>query len=375
MPSIVAQGQITLVDYNDAVSLNAYIGSNQPLTQIYTQDTNSFVPNWTTGTFLKLTPQLYKSGGGSTDIMTAGTGVQSVTWTSGGTAITPDTTHVKNASAPWDLTIKVNELSSAAQKNYECTIVWRDPSTSLDVTVKAAISFSKMTNPGSLVTAICYAPEGTVFKNGGIAALRAHCDFWRGAAIDTSSVTYQWFKNDPLVTTTGSANYNANGGLGWGLISSTNTYGGITGPTGSLTNFGMNEIIVPNATVLNYATFKCACKDTDSGSTTHNQVVFDTISIADQSDPIQVVVASSAGDVLRNGAGSTILKAELWRAAVKIDTGGTGYTYTWTKLDSTGAASNFFGTGSSTKTGQTLTVDGNDVDGKNTFTVAITTLT
>jgi hypothetical protein len=365
--SIVAAGQITLVDYNDAVSLNGYIGSNQPLTQIYTQDTLSYVPNWTSSPYLKLTPQLFKSGSG-TDIMVAGTGVQSVTWTSNGEAITLDTNHVKNASAPFDLTIKQNELASIAQKNYECTIVWRDPNTSLDITVKASISFSKMTNPGSLITAICYAPSGTLFKNGDVSSLKAHCDFWRGASIDSSNVTYQWFKNDASVTATSSTNYHANGGLGWGLISATNTYNGIT-------NYTTNEITIPNATVFNYATFKCACTDTDSTSTTYNQVVKDTISYADQSDPIQVVVNASAGTVLKNGAGSTTLTAELWRAGEKIDTSHNGYTYTWTKLNNTGVPVNFYGTSSSTKSSYSITVDGNDVDGKNVFTIDVSTLT
>ena len=31
----VARGQVTIIDQNDAVSLQAFIGSSQPLTQVY----------------------------------------------------------------------------------------------------------------------------------------------------------------------------------------------------------------------------------------------------------------------------------------------------------------------------------------------------
>ena len=33
---------------------------------------------------------------------------------------------------------------------------------------------------------------GIVFKNDEVATLRAHCDLWRGASIDTTNVTYAW---------------------------------------------------------------------------------------------------------------------------------------------------------------------------------------
>ena len=37
----VARGQVTIIDQNDAVSLQAFIGSSQPLTQVFTTDTGA----------------------------------------------------------------------------------------------------------------------------------------------------------------------------------------------------------------------------------------------------------------------------------------------------------------------------------------------
>ena len=40
----LAQGQITIVDYNDALTLTGFINSNHPKTQIENPDNGSFTP-------------------------------------------------------------------------------------------------------------------------------------------------------------------------------------------------------------------------------------------------------------------------------------------------------------------------------------------
>ncbi|MFR3549506.1 MAG: hypothetical protein ACLTTW_04360 [Coprobacter sp.] len=54
----IARGQITIVDLNDAKSMSLYLGSNQPLTQIFNKENSSYVPNWTASPFLVVTPEL-----------------------------------------------------------------------------------------------------------------------------------------------------------------------------------------------------------------------------------------------------------------------------------------------------------------------------
>ena len=66
----VARGQVTIIDQNDAVSLQAFVGSNQPLTQVYNKDTGVFAPNWKASPYLVLTPSLFVSGKGATDQIT-----------------------------------------------------------------------------------------------------------------------------------------------------------------------------------------------------------------------------------------------------------------------------------------------------------------
>ena len=41
-----AQGQFTIIDYNDALTLTGYIGSNLAKTQMYNPDNGSYNPDW-----------------------------------------------------------------------------------------------------------------------------------------------------------------------------------------------------------------------------------------------------------------------------------------------------------------------------------------
>ena len=57
----ISRGQITIVDLNDAKSLNLYLSVNQPTTQIYNRENSSFVPDYSK-TPLVISPELYISG-------------------------------------------------------------------------------------------------------------------------------------------------------------------------------------------------------------------------------------------------------------------------------------------------------------------------
>ena len=82
-----AQGQFTIIDYNDALTLTGYIGSNLAKTQMYNPDNGSYNPDWAS-TNLVLTPSLYVIGT-TTDQITSSS-VTSVKWYIGSstTAIT-----------------------------------------------------------------------------------------------------------------------------------------------------------------------------------------------------------------------------------------------------------------------------------------------
>ena len=79
----IATGQISIIDYNDALTLTGFISSNHPKTQMYNPDNAGYTPNWAS-TNLVLTPSLYKLGT-TTDIITS-TEITSVKWFEAGSS-------------------------------------------------------------------------------------------------------------------------------------------------------------------------------------------------------------------------------------------------------------------------------------------------
>lgn len=206
----VARGQVTIIDQNDAVSLQAFIGSSQPLTQVFNKDTGVYAPSWAASPFLVLTPSLFVSGKASTDqissvgnaaTLTAGVKSGSAKWYKNGSAITSgqDSCTVGAASAKYALTIKANHMTvSTPQVRYTFEAVYIDAN-GLEVPFRSEIQFTQHLNAGAMIAAVAYAPDGVVFKNDEVPTLKAHCDLWRGATIDTTNVTYAWGIKDSSV--------------------------------------------------------------------------------------------------------------------------------------------------------------------------------
>ena len=356
--TVLATGQLTIVDYNDALSLTGYIGSNKTKTQMYNPDNGSYSPDWADSN-LVLTPSLFILGT-PTDIITLAS-VTSITWwdvTNGiETQIEANASYAIGASKPNALTVKTNVMAGLPGKDFMCKVIYHDDATNMDLTIKIPITFSRVVNGSGITDAVAWLPDGGVFKNDGVASLTAECNLWRGSVVDSTLVTYQWYKQDPTVVV------DEGGGIGWGkLVNTASVVQGVT--TKTLT-------IYPDA-VVGYEVFKCLIKDTDSASPTYNTYFADTVTVADQSDPIQCSVVSTGGDVFKNGVGSSILTAKLFRAGVEIDAGATEYVYKWYKYNSSGVlVTDWGGAGIDYKTGKTLSVGSADVDTKATFIVEV----
>ncbi len=423
----IARGQVTIVDQNDAVSLQAFIGSSQPLTQVFNCDTSAYAPSWAASPYLVLSPSLFVSGKSSVDqissvgnaaTLTSGVKAGSAKWYKNGVAVTSgqDSCTVGDAPAKYALTIKANHMSVASpQVRYAFEAVYIDAN-GLEIPFRAEIQFTQHLSAGATITAVAYAPDGVVFKNDAVATLRAHCDLWRGATIDTTNVTYAWGIKDSAVftgtTVTAAANagattivvasvanmepggklklgsgeytisavnvstkvvtltsalsaaaatgaavtcpyYHSMLGAGWAHLTSAN-------PRGVTAGWTTNEITITADAVLNFETFKCAIKDTDTaaGNASANKVVCDILSFSDMSDPIMVDLVSQRGFVIKNNGNDVDVKALLYRSGEEIDSAGTAYTYTW-KLWNTAGTSVL-----KTYTGKSITVAKADVTGK-----------
>jgi hypothetical protein len=347
MPAI-ARGQITITNLNDAKSLNVYLGSNQPMTQIFNKENSSYVPNWGAAPHLVITPELYVSGttenvakhlkatptykiNGSSDLAAFGATVGTAT--------------------PYALTIK-NNMGSRTQLKIEFSGVYREPDTGLESPVKAVATYTKAENTAQLIHAIAYAPKGNIFKNGQQERLTAHCDLWRGGSIETRSLAYQWYKMKSDGT--------------WEKLDAQKSYG--------ITGYTTNEINIPASAVLNIEAFKCDIKDNLAGSGTKDKTVSAFINFTDLSDPYVIDITSSTGDKLVNGQGSTTLSPKVWQdGQVFADTAvDAKFDFSWQRFDKDGKLdTQWGGKDISTKKGRTQTVTSNDVKVKSTFVVEL----
>lgn len=423
----VARGQVTIIDQSDAVSLQAFIGSSQPLTQVFNKDTGTYIPSWTSSPFLTLTPALFVSGSGATDqitsvgnaaTLTPGIKNGSAKWYKDGAVIATgqDSCTIGVASAKYALTVKANHMAvSTPQVRYAFEAIYIDAN-GLEIAFHTEIQFTQHLSAGATITAVAYAPDGVVFKNDQVPTLRAHCDLWRGATIDTTNITYAWGIRDSAVfapttlTAAVAANattitvasvtnmeaggklsiaatqytissvnastkvvtltsglsaaaasgasvscpyYNAMLGIGWAYLSSTN-------PRGVTAGWATNEITITADAVLNFETFKCAIKDTDTsaGNASANKVVCDILSFSDMSDPITVDLVSQKGFTIKNNGNDVDVKAVLFRNGEELDAAGATYTYTWKLWNTAGT------TVAKTYTGKSITVAKADVIGK-----------
>ena len=245
--------------------------------------------------------------------------------------------------------------------DYRCVITYKDASTGLSITHPLTISFARVVNGSGITDLLVTTPSGNVFKNTEVATLTAKAELWRGSTVDTTNVTYKWAIMDSSVTSSSSSGYDASFGVGWRKLSDT---------TGMYTGTTTATITVYAAAVDSYAVFKCVAKDSDSTSSTYNSSFQDVATFIDNSDPIQIIITSTGGDVFKNGQGSTVLTAVCYQAGAEIDADGKG-TYTWTKYNKDGAIDTSWGT-SGSKTGKTLSVSNTDVDTKATFMCVVT---
>lgn len=344
-----AQGQFTIVDFNDALTLTGYIGSNHPKTQMFNPDNDSYMPDWSS-TNLILTPSLYVIG--TTEDVIASTDVQTVRWYDGTstTAITSAGSYSLSGSKSHILTVKTNTMAGLPGKDYRCEVSYKDPTSGLVLQYKMSISLTRVINGGGIVDLVVTTPNGNIFKNNDITSLIATAELWRGSNIDTTNVSYQWYLMDSSVST------DQGGGIGWKKL---------TDSAGKYTGTATSTITLFSAAVDSYAVLKCIAKDTDSASATYNKTFIDAASFIDNSDPIQIQIISTGGDIFKNGQGSTVLTALVYQAGVEIDVDGKG-TYTWTKYNKDGVIDTSWGT-SGKKTGKTLSVGTADVTIKATF--------
>ena len=299
----ISVGQITIIDFNDAVTLTGWLSSNLSKSVRYDGNSEAYNPDFTT-TNLTVTPSLFKAGG-ATDLMIAGTGVTKVVWTrknnTQATAVALSAGETMNAAFPKALKVTTVPFSASVfSVEYICTITYLDPTTGLDLIYTNSITFNKVTDGNNVALADIVSDDGFAFKNEVPATIKLEAKLFRGVVHDESDLTHVWQK---LV------------GATWTTIA------------GQTTKF----LTVAHADITNMQQYKVKITDTERHDT------YEAVTtIMDFNDATFCDVVSSNGEIFKNGEVTTTLTAKLFQNGNEIDAAGTKYTYTWAKVDKDG---------------------------------------
>ncbi len=332
----VAVGQITLTDFNDAVSLTGFRASNKKRTILFNPDASTFTPDWSESS-LVLDAKVFKPAMGGPEEVTD-TLSKNIVWqrrVNGGSwvAVAVGDGETLSLTKNKRLTVDQNRLAGDNHSiEYRATAEYTDPKTNLTVEHVMEIEFSKVSSGSAVVTALCSSPNGNTFHNEYPASLEAKVQLYRGSLLDTDLVEYSWSKLN----------------VGTGL------WEAIAGQTDS-------TLTITRDMVDGYAVFRGEVYDNDPSSSTYEDTITDTVAFVDMMDPLQLEIVSSNGQVFKNGVGSTDLTARLFRHGKEIDVGGTEYSYAWSIKHQSETSPSSFGTG------KTVNVGTEDVNVNTTF--------
>lgn len=341
MSNTIAQGQITIMDYNDGVTLTSLIDINKPLVFQYNPTSGDLNPPVSETSSLILTPRVFKSG-------TLGDQISNVAQVNG---TEPYWTYKTGASDTWEainstyetigankaLTIKKNRLETQEQVTYRFRGSLHDDTTNFDIDTEAYITISRVINGTGAVIANIYCPQGNTFKNKAPNTLEVKAELLRGDSVDSEVTKYQWQQFS---------------GTSWANIADA---------TGKFSGSATDTLIIYADAVTSFMMVRCQITDTTDGATrTYTSA---GQSIIDTEDPYKVELIASS-QYLKNGIGNITIKANVYRNNALLDDV-SGFNFVWTKIDSNGDTTEL------DDTTQTINISGDDVDVKATFVCTV----
>lgn len=320
---VVSTGQITLYDHNDAAPITALIAASRGLSQVYTKDESSvsYNPDYTSQTNI-LTAFVWVNG-----VNVVGN-LSSRKWgtTMGGSDLgTNVNTITRN--------VNIDPANPAFNVYFEG--LYTDPVTSLVTQVCAMLTLNCV-RAGS--NAVYVLPRGQMVIENAASGSRntaeVASDLMRVGGVDNTGVTYKWFVSPYGVNDQLDANHALVTG---GRITFKTTAGGAaTNPVdGSWAD--VKSIVIREDAITDIGLFMVQAKDTDNNTFSAYFQVYDV------SDPYDVRINSSNGQVFQNGNGSKNLTFEVWYGGTKV-ADISAYTFTAKLYDRNGNKSGFIDT-------------------------------
>lgn len=320
---VVATGQITLYDHNDAAPVTAFIAASKGLSQVYTKDeaTTSYNPDWASAANV-LTAYVYVKG-----VNVVGN-LANRKWgtTLGGSELATNVSTINKST-------NIDPANPAYSVYFEGD--YTDPVTGLVTHVNAMITLN-VVKAGS--NAVYVQPRGQmVIENapsGSKNTAEIAADLMRVGGVDNTGVTYKWFESPYAAANQLDANHALVTG---GKITFKTTAGGAASNPADGTWADVKSIVIREDAVSDIGLFMVQAKDAD------NNVYQAYFQVYDVSDPYDVRVNASNGQVFQNGNGSKNLTFEVWYGGTKVSDI-SAYTFTAKLYDKNGNKSGFIDT-------------------------------
>ncbi|MBI9095588.1 MAG: hypothetical protein JEY71_11960 [Sphaerochaeta sp.] len=319
--ALLATGQITFIDYNDALSLTGFINSTHPKTQVYSKDGGgSYSSNWVSVNNL-LIPNVFRQAAGAAGIDLVsptggnGVGITNAKWTlklftDAAVTIAAGASNASfgsvSASAPYTLTLNKNCMTEA-RPSLECTFscVYTDPSTALSIDFRTSVTFSLMKSGGKAVFVQIFEANGQyVIRNG---------------AVSTSNLSLRFsvFRNgvkDTVVTGIAQWKYRDPGG-NWTNDGSAVALSGTNPETAAAKTISAATVDA----ITNSRTYRIEYTDNDSEADVTGTVYSAEVSILDLTDPYQMSYTVDGGTIFKNGEGTKTIHFKLFQNGTEVD--------------------------------------------------------
>lgn len=280
--AVQAQQRITFHKIVDGTTVSFSLTTNQGITQVKSKDPVSYFPNYPTQNLI-ITPVLSVSGVSGNQVN------KTCTWYIDGVRINSGQNGF-TINTSGDFALKLAQNLTKASTIIKCEFDYVQPVTGLTTTVTAQIALNQVENAGTMIMAQILPRSGTIFQTqaGAIQDLVFDASMIRGGDEDTTNVQYSW-----EITGVNGQFYaitNGNAPAGSGL------------PAGTLfAGAGTKTLTVKSNAIINIGTIRLTCKDTDSSSSTYNKLCKAIISVADMTDPYEMVLNASKGTAMSSG--------------------------------------------------------------------------
>lgn len=337
--AIVSTGQVTIYDHNDAVSIAAYITASEGLSQtksVSDAEVAAYTPDYNTGTDNTLTAAVYV---GSSNVVAL---LSNAKWSlndPAGESIGASTTYAVATNQNPD---------TASQRTYYFQGDYTDPVTNLVTHILAQITLIAV-KTGTNAVFIQVRGSGVIEKASTNTqnTTKVWADLMRGATVDETNIHYKWFKYPYATAGQLDANHTDVTNDYINFVATDDIADGAwevgdhtTAPTdGAWAD--VKGIEISEEAVTDIQLYKVKAYDTILSE----EVAEAIFQIVDQSDPYEVILTASNGNIFQNAGGPTkTLTPTVFNGGRKV-TLDSSYTFDYELIDRFGEKSGFIDTG------------------------------